>query len=252
MKLNDLQENADGLCPTSPRRTQKSLGFTGMGQLYSRYFLPSFGGQANGNGTGLERSCPVAGKQLWDGAGWAGETGFSPAHQPQPSTPACTAAQGTGDISTGLQCVHQVMRGDSRAGDAPSTGHQPHWPRPHTSWGRPAGTCTEHQGSLLPLATHSTSPIGLFLIHKWGCLSFFPVLFSTLMCGQLQVQGSSILYLFLSWRSRGRQDRRMVWSFQSLCCKHAPHRKSSASINSPQAALNTNTQSSLLFEGCKA
>lgn len=61
IKLNDLRENTDGLCPASPSRTQKGLVFTGMERLYSRCFLPSFWGQINGNGTRLGRSCPEQG-----------------------------------------------------------------------------------------------------------------------------------------------------------------------------------------------
>lgn len=55
----------------------------------------------------------------WSRVGWADRTQSC---QAQPAAPA--AALGTGDIYTDLQRVHQVMRGDSRAGDAPrSTGH---------------------------------------------------------------------------------------------------------------------------------
>lgn len=59
IKLNDLRENTDGLCPASPSRTQKGLVFTGMERLYSRCFLPSFWGQINGSGTGLGREDSV-------------------------------------------------------------------------------------------------------------------------------------------------------------------------------------------------
>lgn len=60
------------------------LGFTRMEWLYSRCLLPSFGGQTNSSGAGLERSCSGAGKQLWAGAGWAGQTGLSPARHSRP------------------------------------------------------------------------------------------------------------------------------------------------------------------------
>lgn len=205
-----------------------------MEWLYSRCFLPSFGAQTNGSGAGLERSCSAAGKQLRDGAGWAGETGLSPARQAQPAAPA--AALGTGDICTGLQRVQQVMRGDSGAGHAPgSTGHH------HTGHvPTPAGTCIEHQHSLLLFTTHPTFIIGLFLIRKWGCLSFFLVslLHINAWTGSFLSKFREARFcIYFSPGGAGEKRTGGLCGF-SLCCKHALPRE--PSINSPHF-LNRNT-----------